>query len=74
VSFEPLLGPVEIDLADLRDLHWVIIGAQTGPGARATAPWWVENIISQARAANIPVFIKNNLKWPEKIQEWPVCV
>lgn len=75
VSFEPLLGPVEkFDLADLKDLHWVIIGAQTGPGARPAAPGWVKNIISQARAANIPVFLKNNLKWPEKIQEWPVCM
>lgn len=69
VSFEPLLGPVEkFDLADLKDLNWVIIGAQTGPSARPAAPGWVKNIISQARAANIPVFLKNNLKWPEKIR------
>jgi len=72
VSFEPLLGPVEIsDLANLKDLHWVIIGAQTGPGAKPPAPGWVKKIIGQARAADIPIFLKNNLKWSEAIQEWP---
>jgi thiamine monophosphate synthase len=32
---------------------------------------WVENIISYCQAYDIPVFLKDNLEWPHKIQEWP---
>ena len=32
----------------------------------------LEEIIENARRYNIPIFLKNNLKWPEKIQEFPV--
>jgi len=52
-------------------LDWVIIGAQTGPGAKPPKPEWVQDIIDQCRAAGVPVFLKDNLKWPVKIQEWP---
>ena len=68
VSFEPLLGPVEFD-PDLLD--WIIVGAQTGPGAKPPRKEWVESIIDTARSAGKPVFLKNNLNWPEKIQESP---
>jgi protein gp37 len=43
----------------------------TGPGAKPPKPEWVQNIIDQCRDANVPVFLKDNLKWPEKIQEFP---
>jgi protein gp37 len=52
-------------------LDWVIIGAQTGPGTKPPKPEWVQSIIDQCRAAGVPVFLKDNLKWPVKIQEWP---
>jgi protein gp37 len=52
-------------------LDWVIIGAQTGPGAKPPKPEWVQAIIDQCGAAGVPVFLKDNLKWPVKIQEWP---
>lgn len=52
-------------------INWVIIGAQTGPGAIPTKPEWVQSIIDQCRAAGVPVFLKDNLNWPEKIQEYP---
>lgn len=52
-------------------LDLVIIGAQTGPGAKPPKPEWVQSIIDQCRAAGVPVFLKDNLKWPVKIQEWP---
>lgn len=52
-------------------LDWVIIGAQTGPGAKPPKPEWVQDIIDQCGAAGVPVFLKDNLKWPVKIQEWP---
>lgn len=69
ISFEPLLGefyPI------LDAIDWVIIGAQTGPGAVQPEKEWVESIIYLARDDDIPIFLKDNLNWPEKIQEWPV--
>jgi len=54
-------------------LNWLILGALTGPGSKQhqTKPEWVQSLIDQARAAGVPVFLKSNLNWPEKIQEWP---
>ena len=52
-------------------INWVIIGAMTGPSAVKPDPAWVQGLIDQYRAAGVPVFLKDNLKWPEKIQEWP---
>jgi protein gp37 len=68
ISFEPLLGPIEANLAGI---DWVIIGAQTGKGATPTERDWVLNIINEARRCGIPVFIKHNLQWPKKTQEFP---
>jgi protein gp37 len=73
ISFEPLLNNVMQD-CDIDDIDWIIIGAQTGPGAIKPKREWVQAIIDDARAVNIPVFMKNNLKsiWQgELIQEWP---
>lgn len=67
VSFEPLLGPIDTDLSGL---DWVI-GALTGPAARQPEVTWVETLIARARAAGAAVFVKDNLRWPEGIQEWP---
>lgn len=67
VSFEPLLGPVE---ADLRNIGWIIIGGQTRP-MRIPKKEWVQPLIEQARAREIPIFLKDNFHWPEKIREFP---
>jgi len=69
VSFEPLLGPM--GNLDLRGIDWAIIGAQTGPGAVKPDSAWVEGIIDACRQASVPVFLKNNLRQPVSIQEWP---
>lgn len=58
VSFEPLLGPGAYVNTWL---DWIIIGAQTGPNAIKPKREWVTQIIEQADAAGIPVFIKDNL-------------
>jgi len=57
----------------LRRFQWVIIGALTGPNSRKhqPKPEWVQSLINQAKAAGVPVFLKDNLRWPEKIQERP---
>lgn len=69
LSIEPLKGPIYITY--MNSFKWIIIGGQTGPGAIIPRKEWVENIINQARSFNIPVFLKDNLKWDEKIQEYP---
>lgn len=66
VSFEPLLG--EINYPPL--FNWVIIGAQTNPELQPKKEW-VQNIINDAWGRNIPVFLKDNLKWDEKIKQFP---
>jgi len=67
VSFEPLLGPIK---AKLRNVDWIIIGGQTRP-TRISEKCWVQSLVDQARELGIPVFLKDNLYWPEKIQQFP---
>ena len=69
VSFEPLLA--RIPVVDLEGIDWIIIGAQTGPGAVPPEKEWVEDIIKAARDYDVPVFLKDNLDWPDQIREWP---
>ncbi|HHU55757.1 MAG TPA: DUF5131 family protein [Acholeplasmataceae bacterium] len=71
LSIEPLQGDITRLEYYLYSFKWVIVGAQTGPGAKPPKLEWVKKIIDQCRDAGVPVFLKNNLKWPEKIQEWP---
>jgi protein gp37 len=56
LSLEPLLGP--LDDLDLYGIHWVIVGGESGPGARAMEPAWVESILAQCRRAGVPFFFK----------------
>jgi protein gp37 len=56
LSVEPLLGP--IPALPLADIHWVIGGGESGPGARPMHPEWVESIYHQCRAAGVPFFFK----------------
>ena len=77
VSFEPLRGDVASDPQfRLSGIRWIIIGAQTGPGAEQPPSGWVVPILEAARRAGIPVFVKNNLHWPSALaprtQEFPV--
>lgn len=39
-------------------LDWVIVGGESGPGARAMDLAWVRGIVEQCRAALVPVFVK----------------
>ncbi len=34
-------------------------------------PEWIQGLVEQYRAAGVPVFLKDNLRWPEKIQAHP---
>jgi len=56
LSCEPLLGPLE-DLP-LDGIHWVIVGGESGPGARPMKPEWVFSIKNQCKRAGVPFFFK----------------
>ncbi len=55
LSCEPLLKPLELDL---RDIHWVIVGGESGQKARPVDKSWVRDIRDQCRAAEVPFFFK----------------
>jgi protein gp37 len=56
LSLEPLLGsPGELDLSGIA---WVIVGGESGPGARPMQTEWVAAIHRQCVAASVPFFFK----------------
>ena len=55
LSVEPMLEPVTLDL---RNVEWVIVGGESGPGARPCHPQWIGEVQNQCRAANVPCFTK----------------
>jgi protein gp37 len=67
VSCEPLLG--EIDLIDAHQkawdefghpmVDWVVVGGESGPGARPTNPDWVRNLRNDCHTAEVPFFFKS---------------
>jgi protein gp37 len=56
LSVEPLLE----DLAqlDLKEIAWVIVGGESGPGARPIRPEWVVSLRDQCRSHGVPFFFK----------------
>lgn len=56
LSVEPLLGPIQ-DLP-LEGIHWVIVGGESGPGARAMQLEWVKAIHERCRKHRVPFFFK----------------
>jgi protein gp37 len=43
---------------DLGGIAWVIVGGESGPGARPMKPEWVESILKQCRQAKVAFFFK----------------
>jgi protein gp37 len=62
ISAEPLLGPINLGSA-AKWLNWVIVGGETGPGARPMHPDWVKNIRDQCQAAGIKFWFKGWGAW-----------
>lgn len=56
LSLEPLLGP--LPSLDLHGIDWVIVGGESGPGARVMQREWVLDIRDQCRAAGVAFFFK----------------
>ena len=56
LSVEPLLGPI-LSLP-LADIHWVIVGGESGPGSRPMEGDWVRVIRDRCVARHVPFFFK----------------
>ena len=76
VSAEPLLGPVDFERGGFSliqkvtspagkvwpGLDWLIVGGESGPGARPMHPDWARSIRDQCQAAGVPFFVKQMAK------------
>ena len=71
VSFEPLLADPRGKNISISAYDWIIIGADSRRGQPKPPKEWADYLIGQARELNIPVFVKSNYGYPEKIQEYP---
>ena len=56
LSCEPLIGP--LDSLPLAGIHWVIVGGESGPGARPMRPEWAQAIRRQCTESGVPFFFK----------------
>lgn len=56
LSCEPLLE--DLGELDLTGISWVIVGGESGPGARQMLGSWADSILHQCRAAGVPFFMK----------------
>ncbi len=70
-SIEPMLEPINIAGYE-NILEWVIVGQLTGSKKCRINPTWIHPLIQETKTFKIPLFIKNNVEWPEKIQEFPL--
>ncbi|KPU91115.1 hypothetical protein APR50_17300 [Variovorax paradoxus] len=82
LSIEPLLGAVSFEgmfanTSDMRDgtnvlekIDWVIVGGESGPGARPMHPEWARSLRDQCEAIGVPFFFK---QWGEWAPRDPLC-
>jgi protein gp37 len=56
LSLEPLLGP--LPNLDLSNIHWAIVGGESGHNARPMEVEWVDDIHIQCIRAKVPFFFK----------------
>jgi protein gp37 len=81
VSAEPLLGPVGLGmwpqcLDGGPQIGWVIVGGESGPGARPMEIAWARSIVAQCRDAGVPCFVKQlgakpyTEYWEASIEDW----
>jgi protein gp37 len=61
LSMEPLLE--DLGFLKMKDIHWVIIGGESGPKARPMNPQWVKNIKRQCDEQNVFFFFKQWGGW-----------
>ncbi len=96
VSCEPLLGPINVarcrcpmcqtypNLAHSSGVNWVIVGGESGPGARSMDMHDAADIVAHCKAMRVPVFVKqmsgvrpekniDNFPPTLRVREYPKC-
>lgn len=73
ISFEPILDFID---PDLTGIDWVIIGAETEKAAhipkdKELSQKFAKPLIEKVLSLKIPLFLKSNLIWSWRIQEYP---
>jgi len=77
VSYEPALGPVDLERGGFSllrpvkspanqqwpGLDWLIAGGESGPGARPSHPAWFRSVRDQCQADGVPFFFKQYGEW-----------
>lgn len=71
ISAEPLLGGLDLSMGletfratdpmlqrDPAPIDWVIVGGESGPGARPCHVEWIRSIVQQCQEAEVPCFVK----------------
>jgi protein gp37 len=74
LSIEPMLGPIDLSAyfggpyaalpgdavvqSHNAGIDWVIVGGESGPGARVCWREWIDSIVRQCAAAHVPCFVK----------------
>jgi protein gp37 len=61
-------GEILADGAGLADINWIVVGGESGHGARPLHTSWLHSLIRQFRGADIPIFVKqlgSNYQDPE---------
>lgn len=89
VSYEPALGPVMFDAVKsesghcfnaLEGLHWIVVGGESGTGARPFELSWADSVLLQCRSNNVAFFMKQlgadsdsdaKAKKGNIMEEWP---
>lgn len=77
LSLEPLLE--DLGEINLSGIGWVIVGGESGPGARPCSVDWIRSAVQQCQEAGVPVFVKqvgrrpvdNTFLTEREIHRWP---
>jgi len=79
ISAEPLLGPIYLahrgyfasDEFDRTGIDWVIVGGESGRGARPMHPDWARSLRDECQAAGVAFLFKQWGEWVEDVTERP---
>ncbi len=93
VSIEPMLGPISLKnlkfspgpmgwMSAFEGISWVVLGGETGPGARPMQEEWATSVVNQCKSSGVPVFVKQihiddlvEKRWKMRVSknmdEWP---
>jgi protein gp37 len=71
LSVEPLIGPVKLETIENaltwydgpQGIQWLVIGGESGHGARPCNIEWIRRLVGEGMDAGIPVFVKQLGKW-----------